>query len=138
MTSATTESPAPVQHKRRHLWLKIGVPVILALIVACALYVWATLGFAYSTAQQTGHVTQLAREGWLCKTWEGELTMPPVPGVRSQQEIFPFTIRDDSLAQALQAAVGKQVTLTYAHHRGVPTSCFGETEDYVESFRIDQ
>jgi hypothetical protein len=32
---------------------------------------------------------------------------------------------------------GKQVTLTYAQHKGVPTSCFGETEYYVESFRVD-
>ena len=138
MTSSTAGSAAPVPHKRRHLWLKIGLPVVLGLIVACALYVWVTLGYVYSTAQRTGYVKQLAREGWLCKTWEGELATTPVPGAGSRQEMFAFTIRNDSLAQALEGAAGKQVTLTYAQHKGVPTSCFGETENYVESFRVDQ
>lgn len=137
-TSTRTESAAPARHKRRHLWLRIGLPVLLALVVASALYVWATLGYVYSTAQHTGYVTQLAREGWLCKTWEGKLAVTPVPGAGPSREMFAFTIRNDSLAHALEAAAGKQVTLTYAHHKGVPTSCFGETEDYVESVRVAQ
>lgn len=136
MTSATTGSPAPAQHKRRHLWLKIGVPIILVPIVAIALYIWGTLGFVYSSGQRTGYVQKLSHKGWLCKTWEGELAMTPVPG--AQPQIFDFTIRSDSLAQALEAVAGKQVSLTYAQHKGVPTNCFGETEYYVESFRVDQ
>lgn len=135
MTSATTGNAAPAQHKRRHLWLKIGLPIILIPIVAIALYVWAALGYSYSTGQRTGYVQKLSRKGWLCKTWEGELAMTPVPG--SQPQIFDFTIRSDSLANALEAAAGKQVSLTYSQHKGVPTSCFGETEYYVESFRVD-
>lgn len=139
MTSATAGSaapaPHPAPHRRRHLWLKVGLPIIVIPIVAFALYVWATLGFVYSTAQRTGYVQNLAKTGWLCKTWEGELVSTPTPGTR---ETFPFTIRSDSLAHALQAVAGKQVSLTYAQHKGVPTSCFGETEYYVESFRVDQ
>ena len=135
MTSATTGGTAPAQHKRRHLWLKIGVPIILVPIVAIALYIWAALGFVYSSGQRTGYVQKLSHKGWLCKTWEGELAMTPVPG--AQPQIFDFTVRSDSLAHALEMVGGKQVTLTYAQHKGVPTSCFGETEYYVESFRAD-
>lgn len=140
MTSATegTAPPLPPRapHERRHLWLKIGVPVIIALIVAIALYIWATLGYVYSTAQRTGYVQNLSKQGWLCKTWEGDLAVTPTPGSRA--DTLAFTIRNDSLAHALQAAAGKQVSLTYTQHKGVPTSCFGETEYYVESFRVDR
>jgi hypothetical protein len=135
MTSATAGSAAPPVRRRRHLWLKVGLPIVLVPIVAIALYVWATLGFVYSTGVRTGYVQKLSQKGWLCKTWEGELAMTPVPG--AQPQIFDFTVRNDSLARALEMAGGKQVTLTYAQHKGVPTSCFGETEYYVESFRLD-
>lgn len=135
MTSATEGSAAPPVRRRRHLWLKVVVPIVLIPIVAIVLYVWAALNFSYSTGQRTGYVQKLSRKGWLCKTWEGELAMTPVPG--SQPQMFDFTVRSDSLARALEAAAGKQVSLTYSQHKGVPTSCFGETEYYVEGFRVD-
>ena len=31
---------------------------------------------------------------------------------------------------------GKRVVLTYAQHKGVPTSCFGETEYYAEKVTV--
>ena len=99
-----------------------------------ALWVWATLGFTYSSGERTGYVQKLSHKGWICKTWEGELAMSPVPG--SPPQMFDFTIRSDSLARALEMASGKMVTLNYAQHKGVPGNCFGETEYYVESFRI--
>ena len=37
-----------------------------------------------------------------------------------------------AVVRQLQAAMGQRVQLTYAQHVGVPTSCFGETEYFVE------
>ena len=59
--------------------------------------------------------------------------MVNVPG--AMQERFPFTVRSDSLAQAMNKMMGSQVSLTYEEHRGVPGSCFGETNYYVTSAR---
>lgn len=132
---STEPSAAPPVRHRRHLALKIGIPAVVIPIAAIAIYVWATLGFVYSTGVRTGYVQKLSQKGWLCKTWEGELAMTPVPG--AQPQIFDFSVRNDSLARALTMAGGKQVTLTYAQHKGVPTSCFAETEYYIESFRVD-
>jgi hypothetical protein len=51
-------------------------------------------------------------------------------------QIFTFTIRDDSLAAALAADMGKgRVAVEYNEHRGVPTSCFGDTPYFVTSYR---
>jgi hypothetical protein len=46
-------------------------------------------------------------------------------------EIFKFSVRDDSVAAHLTQTMGQRVSISYAQHKGVPTSCFGETEYYV-------
>jgi hypothetical protein len=136
MTSSEPISQQEPKRKKRRLWLKIGVPVILVPVLAVTLWVWSTLGFVYSSGERTGYVQKMSHKGWVCKTWEGELAMSPVPG--SPPTLFNFTIRDDSVAKALELAAGHQVTLTYAQHKNVPTTCFGETEYFVEGFRIDR
>ncbi len=123
----------PAPRRGRRLLLKITSALILAVVVGCALWAWASLGYVYSSGERTGYVQKLSHKGWLCKTWEGELAMSPVVGAAPQ--MFDFTVRDDSLARALELVSGKQVTLNYAQHKGVPGSCFGETEYYIQSFR---
>lgn len=136
MTSSEPISQQAPKRRKRRLWLKIGVPVIVIPVLAVAFWVWGTLGFVYSSGERTGYVQKMSHKGWVCKTWEGELAMSPVPG--SPPTLFNFTIRDDSVAKALELAAGHQVTLTYAQHKNVPTTCFGETEYFVEGFRVDR
>lgn len=110
------------------LALIIFVPVLLG-----ALYTWGTLHFAYATGAKTGYVQKFSKEGWLCKTWEGQLAMVNLPG--APPKIFSFTVRDDSLANVIVKTMGQNVAITYEEHRGVPTSCFGDTEYYVTGVR---
>jgi len=49
--------------------------------------------------------------------------------------LFYFTVRDDSIAAAIQGAEGKQVALTFDQHPGIPLSCFGDTEYFVTGVR---
>ena len=123
-----------VKPRKRHLLLKIGLPVVLVPVLVAAAWVWGTLEFVYSSGERTGYVQKMSNRGWLCKTWEGELAMSPVPG--ATPTIFDFTIRDDSVAKALELASGHQVTLQYAQHKHVPSDCFGETEYFVTGFRV--
>jgi hypothetical protein len=37
------------------------------------------------------------------------------------------------VAKSVMTAVGQRVGLRYAEHRGVPTTCFGDTPYYVDS-----
>jgi hypothetical protein len=78
---------------------------------------------------RAGYVQKFSRKGWICKTWEGELAMVNVPG--AMQERWVFTVRNDSVAALIRNSLGKQVSLAYEEHRGVPTSCFGETQYFV-------
>ena len=83
--------------------------------------------------ERTGFVQKISNKGWVCKTWEGEITMPTQPGVPAQ--VFTFSIRDESVAQRLLKMSGDRVTLAYEQHLHVPTNCFGETEYFITSAR---
>lgn len=105
---------------------------LLAAIGATALYLWAAARFTYSSGERAGYVQKFSNKGWLCKTWEGELAMANLPG--AMPELFPFTVRDDAVAAAINAQIGARVTLHYEQHLGLP-SCFGETSHWVTSVR---
>lgn len=127
------EAPGAKVHKKRNRTFRL----ILFLIVFPALlfsgYTWLTLHYAYSTGQRSGYIQKISKKGWLCKTWEGELAMTTVPGTAPQ--IFRFTVRDDATAQRIEQVAGQRVALDYQQHKGIPSSCFGETEYFVTGVR---
>ena len=135
MTEPTVQhAPAPERHG--HKILTLAVIVLLVPVVIFSLWTWETLGYAYSKGERGGYVQKLSQKGWLCKTREGELAMANLPG--TLPEIFHFTVRSDSIASEIEKDVGKRVSLSYEQHRGVPTSCFGETEYFVTGVRAVQ
>ena len=99
-------------------------------IALFAIYTWFTLSWSYSEGERAGFLQKFSKKGWICKTWEGEILLSSMPGAIPER--FAFSVRDDQVAKDLMAATGKRVVLSYAQHKGVPTSCFGETEHFVE------
>ena len=120
--------PAPVKKKRNKLLIGLLILLVVPAVII-ALWIWVTLGYTYAMGERAGYVQKISKKGWLCKTWEGELAMANLPGTMPQ--IFTFTVRSDSIAHVLEQNAGKQVSLTYEQHRGIPSSCFGETEYFV-------
>ena len=118
---------------RQH-WGKLTLAGLLV-IPAAVLAAWTaiTLNYTYSRGERVGFAQKISEKGWLCRTWEGELTMNALPGAAPEK--FYYTVRDDSIARAIQAFDGKRVVLDYEQHRGVPLSCFGETEYFVTGVR---
>lgn len=114
--------------------LKLALALIAILILGFALYLWGALSWSYSTGERAGFMQKLSKKGWLCKTWEGELSMVALPGAAPEK--FEFTIRDDDVAARINAAVGKRVALQYEQHKGLPGNCFGETEYFVTDLKI--
>lgn len=103
--------------------------IILLPVVLLGLYTWGSLSWVYSDGERIGYVQKLAHKGWVCKTWEGELVLVTVPG--TQAEKFYFTVRDASVITKVNQLAGERVRLLYKEHKGVPSSCFGETGHYV-------
>ena len=116
-------------------------PIVIALVILIALPVliftlWAgiTLNYTYSSGERAGFLQKVSKKGWVCKTWEGELQLSAIPG--SQPEKFLFTTRSDSIAKLLEKYSGQRVVLDYEQHKGVPGTCFGETEYFITSVRL--
>jgi hypothetical protein len=118
---------------RKHwkLWLVLIFAVLPVLVMAG--YTWVALHFAYSSGERVGYIQKISLRGWLCKTWEGELAMTTVPGTAPQ--IFLFSVRDDATAQQISQTAGQRVAIAYQQHKGLPSSCFGETEYFVTGVR---
>lgn len=117
---------------RKALIAILGLIVLSGLIFAA--YVWISLSWSYSTGERAGLMQKISRKGWLCKTWEGELLLTSMPGAIPEK--FEFTVRDDELANQLVQHTGQRLVLTYAQHKGVPSSCFGDTEYFVEKMTV--
>jgi len=107
--------------------------IILLIVGGFVGYVWLTLHWSFSSGERAGFVQKFSRKGWVCKTWEGELQMIPVPG--AVPEKFLFSVRDVAVAQKINSLLGKKVVLTYEQHKGVPTDCFAETEYFVTDLK---
>lgn len=130
------EGAAPGKPRRRR-WPLIVVGVVVV-VPALLLAAWTalTLNWTYSSGERAGFIQKFSQKGWVCKTWEGEIAMVNMPG--AAQERFSFTVRDDSVAKEVTRLMGTRVALDYQQHRGVPGTCFGETEYYVTGVKAVQ
>jgi hypothetical protein len=127
--------PRPTPRRRRRWGLIAFLVLIVIPAAGLALYTWSALHFVYSRGEHAGYVQKIARRGWVCKTWEGEIAMATMPGVIPQ--LWDFTITSDSIARIItRADIGKRVILGYEQHVGLPTKCFGETQYFVTQVRI--
>ncbi len=124
----------PVVPRRGPSRLKLFFWVVLVPVLLIALYSFAVAKWNYSTGERAGWVQKFSKKGWLCKTWEGELSMVSMPGTTPEK--FLFTVWDDKVAADINAAMGRRVSLHYNEKVGLPTSCFGETRHWVNGITV--
>ena len=114
--------------------LKVLVSLFVIGVLGLAGFTWITLHWSYSEGERAGYVQKLSKKGFVCKTWEGEMAMVTMPGTVSDK--FQFTVLNDAVAGRINASVGKRMALHYQQHKWIPTSCFGDTEYFVDDVRI--
>jgi hypothetical protein len=103
---ASLPPPRKKSFARRH-WGKLTLLILVTVpILTLVLWSYAALGYTYSSGNRVGWVQKISSKGWVCKTWEGELQMSNIPG--SAPILFPFTVRSDSIANAIERSVGRQ------------------------------
>ena len=114
----------------------IRITLILSVISAIFIsgYTYLMLSWSYAEGERAGYVQKFSKRGWFCKTWEGELAMVSMPGTMSEK--FFFSVREDRVANKINANMGRKVAMQYEQHVGLPTSCFGETEYFVKDLLV--
>ena len=129
------EGATPVKATRRaRKWVLIVLGVVVVIPAALlAAWIAIALNYSYSRGERAGYIQKFSEKGWVCKTWEGQIAMVNVPG--TNQEKFDFSVRDDSVAAQITRLMGSRVAITYDQHRGVPGTCFGETEYFVTAVK---
>lgn len=113
----------------KYLILLVAIPLLLI-----SLYTWASLNWVYSSGERAGYVQKFSLKGYICKTWEGEIVLVSMPG--TQAEKFYFTVKDEVIAKRVNDSLGDRVKITYEEHKGVPSTCFGETPYYVNDIKV--
>ena len=116
------------QTRRKWPYVLFGVVVVLPIALLTA-WTEVALHWPYSAGNRAGFIQKFSQKGWVCKTYEGELSMVSVPG--AVPEKFVFSVHDDSVAQQITKLMGSRVALAYQEHRGIPNSCFGDTKYFV-------
>ena len=114
--------------------VRLALVLAALLVMVAAGWTFLTLSWAYSEGERAGVLQKFSKKGWICKTFEGEVAQYVVGGVAPQ--IWYFSVRDERVAVELFKAVGQNVQLHYTEHRGIPTSCFGDTPYFAQSFTI--
>lgn len=131
---ATTFSRMPLSSFLRRHWLATLLVIVIALPIGTfALWTTIALHYTYSSGQRAGYLQKFSKRGWLCKTWEGELQLTAMPGAAPEK--FAFSARSDSIAMELNRLSGRLVSVDYEQHKGLPSSCFGDTEYFIVGVR---
>jgi hypothetical protein len=112
-------------------WL---LSLVLIGLVGISVYTWGMLTWSYGSGERAGYVQIFSNRVYICKTWVGELALVSMPGTMSEK--FLFTVREDAVAQKINANLGKKVALKYEQHIGLPTTCFGDTEYFVSDITV--
>ena len=113
--------------------LRYFILFLVAVVLLAGGWLWLTLSWSYSQGERAGYVQKLSKKGWLCKTWEGEIAMVTMPGAIPDK--FEFTVRNEAVAEKINQLAGKRVVLVYKQHKFIPSTCFGETEYFIEDVR---
>jgi hypothetical protein len=110
--------------------------LLTVLLFLGAAYLLVAFNWSYSDGSRAGYIQKLSQKGWVCKTWEGELAMTTVPGVAPV--LWGFSVWDQRVADELTKVMGKRVILHYKEYRYLPTTCFGETDYYVDRVEVQE
>jgi hypothetical protein len=136
MTIPHQPGPSTPPPKKKRRWGFMLFAILLVPLLLVTLYTFFVLSWSYSDGERGGVLRKFSRKGWLCKTYEGEMVLEPVNV--ANPVVWNFTVRDETIVQQLTQAIGQRVHLHYTEHKGVPTTCFGETSVYVDAVQLTQ
>ena len=99
--------------------MKAKIYAILGTILVGGLAGWI-ISSPYSDGFRVGTIIKFSHNGWVCKTWEGDLALGTSAYIGSgSYQGWPFSVKDDQIVKQIEDAVsaGHPVRLHYSQYR---------------------
>lgn len=98
------------QKARRVTRMILWGGLVVVLLAGVGYYLWRT--FPKSQSEQTGTLFKLSYDGYVFKTYEGQLHIIG-SAVLTTQSTWDFSVKDETVYKTMQPYVGKPVKLFY-------------------------
>lgn len=117
---------------RKILFVFLGVAIVALLIT------FLVFSFTYSEGSRAGVIIKFSKKGYVFKTYEGELNlggMGNVPNTAQFNQIWEFSVKDQTVANKLMGLEGRKVSLHYKEKiKNLPWQ--GETVYFVDGVEV--
>ena len=111
--------------------------ILLLVLIAGFGITYLIFNFTYSEGNRAGVLIKFSKKGYVFKTYEGELNiggLGNIPNTAQMNQIWDFSVRDNSVADSLMKLEGKKVSL---HYREVLKNFVwdGDTKYFVDGIK---
>lgn len=110
--------------------------VVLFIIVSTGAYFY--FNYTYSEGSRAGMLIKFSKKGYVFKTYEGDLNLGgvnPLPGNTIVNNIWKFSVKNDSIGKLLQSKEGQMLRLHYKEKvRNLPWQ--GDTKFFVDGVDV--
>ncbi len=117
------QQPQPEKPRRHHRLRKIILWASAVIIIALAAIFWMRYLAPYEThMHEEGYVVEFKKQGFLFKTWEGQMIVNQslIDTTQVYSRDFVFSVDNDRIAEQLSSlkGTGKKVSVTYRRYWG--------------------
>lgn len=133
-------TPAPVV-KKSHPVMRFFKKVLLfftILFVLTLVAMFFYFNYTYSEGSRAGMLMKFSHKGYIFKTYEGEINLGginPLPGNTIANNIWKFSVTNDSIADLLKQKEGQMLRLHYKEKvKNLPWQ--GDTKFFVDGVTV--
>lgn len=110
--------------------------VLLFIVVLAGAYLY--FNYTYSEGSRAGMLMKFSKKGYIFKTYEGDLNLGginPLPGNTIANNIWKFSVKDDSIGELLKSKEGQMLRLHYKEKvKNFPWQ--GDTKFFVDGVDV--
>ena len=125
------------EHPIARFFKKVLISFIL-LFVVVTVGAYFYFNYTYSEGSRAGMLVKFSEKGYIFKTYEGDLNLGginPLPGNTIANNIWKFSVKDDSIGELLKSKEGQMLRLHYKEKvKNFPWQ--GDTKFFVDGVDV--
>jgi len=101
---------------------KILLSILGIIVVVLAIFFFARYSYTYSEGNRAGRLIKFAKQGFMFKTYEGEMNLGGVSNAANNSMMmnymWDFSVNDPSVADTLLKLEGREISVHYKQKMG--------------------